>query len=45
MVPMVEAAITAQLAPGAAVERAAPVIAGITGLPEGGARWPYRPAG
>lgn len=41
---MFEAAISGQLEATAAVERAAAVIAGITGLPERGARWLSRSA-
>lgn len=42
IVQMFESAITGQIEPAAAVERAAAVIAGITGLPEAGPRWSAR---
>lgn len=43
LVQMFETAIAGLISPEAAVDRAAAVIAGITGLPEPGARWPTRP--
>jgi ABC-type glycerol-3-phosphate transport system substrate-binding protein len=42
IVQMFESAITGLAEPAAAVDRAAAIISGITGLPEQGARWPAR---